>query len=202
MGYTTDFLGKLDFNKPLSDKMFNYLKLFSETRRMKRNVSDVFGIEGEFFVFGSDDWGHNQEKNIVDYNQPPSTQPGLWLQWIPTEDKLSLEWDGNEKFYSYTEWLVYLIHKILAPNGYVLNGTIQWQGEGNGDVGEIFVENNRVYTQAWKKEKIEVTPQTAGNYAYVNSKFELVKNFMRTDVVLLLDEVTDLALNESVKLLT
>jgi hypothetical protein len=202
MGYTTDFQGKLDFNKPLSDKMFNYLKLFSETRRMKRNVSDVFGIEGEFFVFGSDDWGHNQEKNIVDYNQPPSTQPGLWLQWIPTEDKLSLEWDGNEKFYSYTEWLVYLIHKILAPNGYVLNGTIQWQGEENGDVGEIFVENNRVYTQAWKKEKIEVTPQTAGNYAYVNSKFELVKNFMRTDVVLLLDEVTDLALNESVKLLT
>ncbi len=202
MGYTTDFQGTFDFNKPLSDKMFNYLKLFSETRRMKRNVSDVFGIEGEFFVFGSDDWGNNQEKNIVDYNQPPSTQPGLWLQWIPTEDKLSLEWDGNEKFYSYTEWLVYLIHKILAPNGYVLNGTIQWQGEENGDVGEIFVENNRVYTQAWKKEKIEVTPQIAGNYAYVNSKFELVKNFMRTDVVLLLDEVTDLALNESVKLLT
>ena len=36
MGYTTDFQGKFDFNKPLSDKMYNFLKLFNETRRMKR----------------------------------------------------------------------------------------------------------------------------------------------------------------------
>jgi hypothetical protein len=202
MGYTTDFQGKLDFNKPLSDKMFEFLKLFNETRRMKRNVDESFGIEGEFYVFGGGDYGQDREETIVDYNKEPSTQPSLWLQWTPTEDRLSLEWDCGEKFYSYTEWLVYLIHKVLAPNGYVLNGTIVWQGEETGDVGEIFVENNRVYTQAWKEEKIEVTPQTAGSYGYVNGKFEMVKDFMRTDVVLLLDEVTDLALNESVKVLT
>jgi hypothetical protein len=202
MGYTTDFMGKFDFNKPLSDKMFNFLKLFNETRRMKRNVEEVFGVEGEFYVFGGGSYGQDHETNIVDYNQEPSTQPSLWLQWTPTEDRLSLEWDSGEKFYSYTEWLVYLIHKVLAPNGYVLNGTVQWQGEENGDVGEIFVEDNRVYTQTWKGEKTEVTPQTAESYAYVNGKFQTVKNFMRTDIVLLLDEVTDLALNDSIKLLT
>lgn len=196
MGYTTDFQGKLDFNKPLSDKMFNFLKQLSETRRMKRNVDEVFGIDGEFYVFGGGEFGQNHDANIVDYNQEPRTQPSLWLQWIPTEDRLSLEWDGNEKFYSYTEWLVYLIYKILAPNGYVLNGTIVWQGEETGDVGEITVKNNKVYKKEWKGKKIEVTPQTAGNYTYVNGKFENVTNFMRTDVVLLLDAVTDLVLKE------
>ena len=202
MGYTTDFQGKFDFNKPLSDKMYNFLKLFNETRRMKRNVEEVYGVEGEFYVFGGGSYGQDHETNIVDYNQEPSTQPSLWLQWTPTEDRLSLEWDRGEKFYSYTEWLVYLIHKVLAPNGYVLNGTVEWQGEENGDVGEIFVEDNRVYTQAWKGDKTEVTPQTAESYAYVNGKFQEVKDFMRTDIVLLLDEVTDLALNDSIKLLT
>ena len=202
MGYHTEFRGQFDFNKPLSDKMYSFLKLFNETRRMKRNVPDAFGIEGEFYVFGSDDWGHKQEKNIVDYNKEPSTQPGLWLQWTPTEDRLSLVWDEGEKFYSYTEWLVYLIYKVLAPNGYVLNGSVLWEGEDFGDNGTIFVEDNKVFVQEKQGDKVEVTPQTAGSYGYVNGKFEMVKDFMQPDVVLLLDEVTDLALNESVKLLT
>lgn len=202
MGYHTEFRGQFDFNKPLSDKMYSFLKLFNETRRMKRNVPDAFGIEGEFYVFGSDDWGHNQEKNIVDYNKEPSTQPSLWLQWTPSEDRLSLVWDEGEKFYSYTEWLVYLIYKVLAPNGYVLNGSVLWEGEDFGDNGTIFVEDNKVFVQEKQGDKVEVTPQTAGNYVVVNGKLEWVKDFMRSDVVLLLDEVTDLALNESVKLLT
>jgi hypothetical protein len=49
---------------------------------------------------------------------------------------------------------------------------------------------------------LEITPQNAGNYVVINGKLEWVSDFMRSDVVLLLDEVTDLALNESVKLLT
>lgn len=202
MGYTTDFQGKLDFNKPLTDKMFNYLKLFNQTRRMKRNVEDVFGIEGEFYAFGGGDYGQAHESNIVDFNQPPSTQPSLWCQWIPTEDKLSLEWDNGEKFYNYTEWLVYLIHKILAPNGYVLNGTIQWQGEDNGDVGEIFVEDNLVYTQEWKGEKNRITPQNAEIFGSVNGKLKSISGFMFTDVVLLLDNLENNLLNESEILLT
>jgi hypothetical protein len=202
MGYTTDFQGKFDFNKPLSDKMFNYLKLFNETRRMKRSVEEVYGVEGEFYVFGGGDYGQEHEKSIVDYNQEPSTQPSLWLQWTPTEDRLSLEWDSGEKFYSYTEWLVYLINKVLAPNGYVLNGIVQWQGEENGDVGEIFVEDNRVYTQEWKGNKKEITPQNAESHAYVNGKFQVVKDFMRTDIVLLLDNVEENLLTNNAKLLT
>lgn len=172
MGYTTDFNGKFNLNKELSPKMAQYLTLFNETRRMKRNADEVFGIDGEFFVFGRGSYGQDQEENIVDYNDAPSTQPGLWCQWSPTEDRMGIEWDGGEKFYNYTEWLVYLIHKFLAPNGYVLNGVVEWDGEGSGDVGEIFVEDNKVFIQEWKGNKHEVLP---------------TKN-MQTDIVLILDD--------------
>jgi hypothetical protein len=193
MGYTTDFSGKFDLNKELSPKMKQYLTLFNETRRMKRNTDEVFGVQGEFYVFGGGSFGQDHEPNIIDFNKPPTTQPSLWNQWTPTQDGMGIEWDGGEKFNSYTEWLVYLIHKILAPNGYILNGVVQWQGEENGDVGEIIVENNRVFTQEWKGEKTEMTPQNATNMNKFTEQYGDCfghveqKNFMRTDVVLILE---------------
>lgn len=184
MGYTTDFSGRFETNKPLTDKMFDFLKKFNETRRMGRNVDSAFGIEGEFYVFGEGDFGQGREANIIDHNTSPSTQPGLWCQWTPSDDRMGIEWDCGEKFYSYTEWLVYLIHKILAPNGYELNGVVTWQGEETGDVGEIIVVNNRVFTQPWKEERTEVTPQSASHYHWKKGE---QKNFMQTNVVLILD---------------
>ena len=197
MGYTTDFSGRFELNKQLSPKMAQYLKLFNETRRMQRNTDEVFGVQGEFFVFGGGSFGQDREPNIVDYNEPPSTQPSLWNQWTPSHDGMAIEWDGGEKFYSYTEWLVYLINKILAPNGYVLNGVVEWQGEEVGDVGEIFVENNRVFIQEWKGQKHEVTPQNASKFGRVNGNYVDQKDFMRTDVVLVL-EGTDTELSSGV----
>jgi hypothetical protein len=164
--------------------MFDFLKKFNETRRMGRNVDAAFGIEGEFYVFGEGSFGQGSEANIIDHNTQPCTQPGLWCQWTPSDDRMGIEWDCGEKFYNYTEWLVYLIHKVLAPNGYVLNGEVTWQGEETGDVGEIIVENNRVFTQPWKKERTEVTPQTATQYVWGKGE---QKNFMQTNVVLILD---------------
>ena len=159
MGYSTDFDGSFELNKPLTPKMAKFLTMFNETRRMNRNVDEVFGVNGEFFVFGSGSFGQDHDSNIVDYNKPPTTQPGLWCQWTPSEDLNAIVWDGGEKFYCYVEWLVYLINKILAPNGYTLNGTVTWQGEDTGDVGEIFVEDNKVFMQEWKGSKVEVKPQ-------------------------------------------
>ena len=168
MGYTTDFEGRFELNKELSPKMAQYLTLFNETRRMKRNADEVFGIEGEFFVFGGGSFGQDHETNVVDYNGAPSTQPGLWCQWTPTSDLMGIEWDGGEKFYNYTEWLVYLINKVLAPNGYVLNGVVEWDGEDRGDIGTITVIDNKVFTTD-------------------NNGEVLPKNNVRTDIVLILD---------------
>lgn len=186
MGYTTDFSGRFELNRQLTPKMAQYLKLFNETRRMGRNTDEVFGVQGEFFVFGGGDFGQNREPNIIDFNTAPSTQPSLWCQWTPSDDNMAIEWDGGEKFYYYSDWLVYLIHKVLAPNGYVLNGVVTWQGEETGDVGEIIVENNRVFEHPWKGSKTEITPQSVRKYDY---KLGEITDYMRTDVVLVLEGV-------------
>jgi len=185
MGYTTDFSGRFETNKPLSDKMFNYLKMFNETRRMGRNLDAAYGVQGEFFVEGKGFMGQGDDSSVIDHNTAPSTQPGLWCQWTPSDDRMGIEWDCGEKFYSYTEWLVYLIHKILAPNGYVLNGTVTWQGEEVGDVGKIIVEDNRVFTEPWEGSMEEHTPQNIETYCYPKNKVA----YMQTETVLIVDSI-------------
>ncbi len=76
--------------------------------------------------------------------------PGFWCQWVPTEDGMGLEWDGNEKFYNYVEWLEYLIEKFFIPWGIKLNGEVEWEGEESGDLGIIIVKDNEVTTKEGK----------------------------------------------------
>lgn len=158
MGYTTDFEGKIDINKPLAKHHIEYLQAFAETRRMKRNatLTDTYpdptrlaadlpvGDDGGYFVGNKENCGQTMSADVVDYNSPPKNQPGLWCQWIPNEDGTAIQWDGGEKFYDYIEWLEYLIKHFLEPWGYILNGKIHWSGEEVTDHGTIFVENNKV----------------------------------------------------------
>lgn len=185
MGYSTDFSGRFQLDKPLQPKIKQFLQKLGETRRMKRNVEEAFGIEGEFFVFGTGDYGQGQDDNIVEFNQEPSTQPSLWCQWIPNEDGTAIEWDCNEKFYAYNDWLFYIINKILAPNGYTLNGVVTWQGEETGDVGKIVVVDNVITIRPWDEEEYVLTAEKTQKYT---SSLGIVENYMRTDVVLLLEE--------------
>jgi hypothetical protein len=150
MGYTTDFEGGFNITPNLSQKDNEFLTKFHNTRRMARKVGTEYGKEGEFYVDGTGWAGQDHDKNVINYNRPPGTQPGLWCQWIPTDDGCELVWDGGEKFYNYVEWLDYLIDKILAPRGYTLNGECQWFGEERDDVGVIIVKNNKVTTKVGK----------------------------------------------------
>jgi hypothetical protein len=150
MGYTTDFEGGFNITPNLSQKDNEFLTKFHNTRRMARKVGTEYGKEGEFYVDGTGWAGQDHDKNVINYNRPPGTQPGLWCQWIPTDDGCELIWDGGEKFYNYVEWLDYLIDKILAPRGYTLNGECQWFGEERDDVGVIIVKNNKVTTKVGK----------------------------------------------------
>jgi hypothetical protein len=85
------------------------------------------GAEGAYFV-GHDPHsvGSPFDPSILDANAPPSGQPGLWCQWIPTDDGRALTWSGGEKFTSPVEWLQYLIDHFLEPWGYRLNGVVEW----------------------------------------------------------------------------
>lgn len=185
MGYTIDFSGSFQLNTPLQPRMLEFLKKFNETRRMKRNVDEAFGIEGEFYVLGTGSFGQGNEPNIIDFNNQPSTQPSLWCQWTPNEDGTAIEWDGGEKFYHYNEWLCYIINKILAPNGYVLNGTVTWQGEETGDVGKIHVVDNVITVAPWDEAETVMTAENVSKFSYKTGE---TTGYMRTDVVLIIDE--------------
>jgi hypothetical protein len=108
------------------------------------------GPEGAYYC-GCGYAGQGEDESIVDFNIPATGQPGLWCQWVPTEDGTGIGWNGAEKFYNYVEWLDYLIKHFLKPWGLVLNGEVEWQGEDQGDVGKIIVKDNVVTT---KKAKI------------------------------------------------
>ncbi len=161
MGYHTSFNGQFELDRPLSKEHSEFLQQFAETRRMKRNAEktaqrpDPFriaaglpvGPDGGYFVGEEGFAGQDNGPDVVDHNRPPSGQPGLWCQWVPNRDNTAIRWDGGEKFYSYVEWLEYLIEHFLKPWGYTLNGEVEWEGEDQGDVGKIVVENNVVRTK-------------------------------------------------------
>lgn len=157
MGYNTDFRGYFNFDRPVEPWLEEYINKFCNTRRMKRNpekIKELFanwdkqcfngelGPDGAYFIGGKGFFGQDNDESVINQNTPPNGQPELWCQWIIEGDKLV--WDGNEKFYSYIEWLEYLIAHFFAPLGYVLNGTVDWRGEEWGDCGYICVKDNNV----------------------------------------------------------
>lgn len=156
MGYTTDFTGSFSLNKPLSAEHNDYLTLFSQTRRMKRNQSQAsklpdlvrnaaklpIGNEGAYFVGGGGDYGQAADGSVLDFNSPPLGQPSLWNHWVPSEDGNSIVWDGGEKFYEYKRWINYITEHFLKPWGYVLNGDVEWIGEDPDDRGMLSIKDN------------------------------------------------------------
>lgn len=149
-------------NKSIGDLVLN-----TETNTFE--AEKIYGKDGEFFVKDDGNYGQSTDRSIIDYNTPPGQlgyydktmswnerweenqkrtkeglcQPSLWCQWI-INDNHELEWDGGEKFYSYVEWLKYLITNFFQPWGVLLNGEIEWAGEDKNDRGKIVVTNNKV----------------------------------------------------------
>ncbi|MBV9851457.1 MAG: hypothetical protein JO250_17450 [Armatimonadetes bacterium] len=161
MGYTTDFQGRFDLDRPLTEAQADYLALFAQTRRMRRipllltdapdprrlAVGLPLGEEGEYFTGGIGDHGQDEDEvdsSVLDYDEPPWTQPSLWCHWVPTQDRCAICWDGIEKFYCYDAWLHYLIRHFLKPWGYVLSGQVAYQGQDMDDMGLLAVEYNQV----------------------------------------------------------
>ena len=150
MGYTTDFDGQIDVVPPLNEVEIAFLTKFADTRRMDCEQGPYYVDRGGFS--GQD----SQDPKIRNYNSPAEGQPGLWCQWVPSEDETdAIVWDGNEKFYDSPEWMAYLIEHFIGKNpkakselpflqGHVLNGTISAQGEDPDDMWLLHVKDNVV----------------------------------------------------------
>ena len=165
MGYTTDFDGVINIDPPLNEKEIKYINKFSDTRRMNRR-------NGPYYVGGTGMCGQDREEDVIDYNSPDPSQPGLWCQWVPADietDEMGepvsatgIEWDGNEKFYNAAEWMQYIIDHFIGENplaklnnpehfdflqGHTLNGEIFADGEEADDHWKIEVKDGNVTTK-------------------------------------------------------
>jgi hypothetical protein len=158
MGYQTDFSGEFKVTPPLNPQQVAYLRAFNRTRRMQRYENVVatipdpkreavalpIGPDGAYCVGIEQDYGQVRDASVLDYNEPPAGQPGLWCQWTASDDGQRIIWDEGEKFYDYTEWLCYLVEHFLKPWGCVINGEVSWQGEAPDDIGVIYAKDNLV----------------------------------------------------------
>ena len=183
MGYTTNFSGKFSIYPKLNPSQIDYLNAFSNTRHMARDSSIAekmpdskriavglpIGVDGEYFVGSLSFCGQDNDKSVMRYNDPASTQPGLWCQWVPSSDGKYLQWDGSEKFYKYEEWVKYIIDHFLKPWGCSLNGDVKWRGDETDDRGVLIVKNNFVnsfFGESYKKyisEKKEIKKAKKSN---------------------------------------
>ncbi len=75
---------------------------------------------------------------------PEPGAPSYYCQWVLSKDCLGLEWDGNEKFDKYTEWLQLLLDRYFTPWGIQVTGSIHYQGDSIGDYGSLSVVDGRV----------------------------------------------------------
>ena len=153
MGYTTWFEGELTPNKPFKKEFVNYINAFSKKRHEPRDVEIIkhsdpdwakhcldgnLGLYGMYYVGGFDE-------EIIDRSAAKGyTCPGYWCDWHINEKTGVVEWNGAEKFYEYTDWLIFLIENFFEPAGYILNGEFIWIGEDSEDRGKISVVNNKV----------------------------------------------------------
>lgn len=88
-----------------------------------------------------EDFAEERHGGNVDHDKD---KPGFWCQWVPNEDGTAIQWDYNEKFYNYIEWIQYLVKHFFEPWGVKLNGEVEWEGEESGDLGKIIVTDNVV----------------------------------------------------------
>lgn len=117
---------------------------------------------GPLFITDVEGHGQRRDPDIIDYNDPDPSQPGLWCQWAPADDGTFLEWDGGEKFYNSAEWMKFIIENLLSEKAkpylekhgnedprlhyftanHVLNGEISAEGEDSDDRWTLVVKDN------------------------------------------------------------
>lgn len=110
MGYTTTFSGGINLSRKLT---FKEAKEWLDICEMEsREISEKYG----------------------------GAAPNSYFQWLPSESLDTIVWDGNEKFYEYTDWLQWIVDH-LSVKKITASGRILFQGEDIDDRGYLIVED-------------------------------------------------------------
>lgn len=135
MGYTTEFEGVFGIEPPLKP----------EHKAMIEKIANT-------------DWRDEERMPGM-----PTDDYHSYCQWTTNFDGTAIEWDGNEKFYGYIEWLKFLCD-LLKEWGYALNGESEWFGESHDDRGKLQVCANELKVFKGKVMQYEeITYEEAAN---------------------------------------
>ncbi len=101
-------------------------------------------FEGEFIItpYPTEEFVENIN-SFSSKRHDEEQYPGIWCQWIINSNG-KVAWNGGEKFYHYVEWLQYLIDEYFKPQGYELNGKVNYRGERFEDIGMIYIKENNI----------------------------------------------------------
>lgn len=139
MDYEYFFRGTFTIDKPVDPETYKLLVGLASTKRMCRDVDAAFGTYGEFYI------EEGNLDNITNADKPPGTQPTQWCRWLIQDDMQTIQYKkGDTIFDCYTQWITYLVDRVLKPRGYVVNGNMQWWGRTPGDEGTIKINDNEV----------------------------------------------------------
>lgn len=143
MGTTTYFKGEFKLNRPLDASTKALIDKLATSRRLARHVNPFkYGVQGELYV-SNHDYNDGNNEGVLDYNSPPNTQASLWCHWTTNAEGTAILWDGGEKFYNSAHWIRFILHSILIPRGYNLDGIVNAKTEDD-DRYHIIVGNGRV----------------------------------------------------------
>lgn len=115
-----------------------------------------------------------EAKTLLGYSEDPDSinvvHPDSYLQWVPSESLDAIVFDGGEKFYNYSDWMLFTLH-FLSEAEIRANGVIQWQGEDTGDVGLLTViDNGLTVTKGSVVPKTNFKPLTIHSLAHMALK--------------------------------
>lgn len=167
MGYSTIIISKFKINGEVTPELVSYINNFSKTRRMKRNnetIKEIYpdwqkhcfnenlGTDGEYFLYPVQPKYHfsteteNSDKSIIDFNEPPATQPSLWCDWkiVKEGEHYYIKWNGMEGSGNYNYWIDYIINHFLIPSGLSLSGVVLGIGEWEDDVVYTVCDENKL----------------------------------------------------------
>lgn len=116
------------------------LKILGEKMGYTTNFIGQFDLDKQLSLDDYNILKHMGE----DYEDSKPGQPDSYCQWVPTEDGRGIKWNEGEKFYKYEEWLQWIIDHVLSPRGYILTGSVAYQGEEVGDSGMLVITDGKV----------------------------------------------------------
>ena len=71
-------------------------------------------------------------------------------QWEIQPDRQTIQCNYSECRWDHEVWMQHIIDNFIKPEGYLLNGEIEWYGEYDEDNGIITIENNIVTVTSFK----------------------------------------------------